>query len=61
MYRYIKVYKLGYIEGIKDSIKDVKLNKSRTFKKIDDQEIKSKLYDIGYIKGYNKTMKYFKE
>jgi len=61
MYKYIKVYELGYIEGIKDSIRDIKTNKIKGFKNIDDKEILSKLYDIGYIKGYKKSIKYFKD
>ena len=54
MYKYIKSYKLGYIEGYKDSKIDYLNNKRKKFIKIDKKEILSKLYDIGYIDGYNK-------
>lgn len=56
MYKYIKSYELGYIEGIKDALKD----KNKIFKKINELEIMSKLYDMGYIKGYNKCITYLK-
>ena len=54
MYKYIKSYKLGYIEGYKDSKIDYLNNKRKQFIKIDKKEVLSKLYDIGYIDGYNK-------
>ena len=54
MYKYIKAYELGYNEGIKNSLS----KKRKKFKKIDDSEILSKLYDIGYINGYTKFIKY---
>lgn len=56
MYKYIKSYELGYIEGIKDALKD----KNKIFKKINELEIMSKLYDMGYINGYNKCITYLK-
>ena len=49
MYKYIKYYQMGFIEGLKDSINS---HKNRKFKVIDDKEVKSKLYDIGYIDAY---------
>jgi hypothetical protein len=52
MYKYIKSFELGFIEGIKDAFNNN--YKYRKFKKIDDKEIIYKLYDIGYIKGYKK-------
>ncbi len=52
MYKYIKAFQMGYLEGIDDAVKNN--YKERKFKKIDDKEILSKLYDIGYIKGYKK-------
>lgn len=60
MYRYIKANKDGFVEGSKTAMEDIKNNKVRKFKKIDDFEIKSKLYDIGYIEGYNRYYKYIK-
>ncbi len=54
MYKYIKAYTLGYNEGIKDALIDKEKNKVKKFKKIDEKIIMSKLYDVAYIKGYNK-------
>ena len=54
MYKYIKSYKLGYKEGYKDSKEDYLNNKRKKFIEIDKKEVLSKLYDIGYIDGYNK-------
>ena len=53
MYKYIKSYELGFIEGVKDALKD----KNKKFKKINELEVMSKLYDIGYINGYVKCLK----
>jgi len=58
MYKYIKAYKMGYNEGIKDSFKDFLNNKNKKFKYIKDYDILSKLYDIGYINAYNYNSKY---
>lgn len=55
MYKYYRAYKLGFNEGLKDAINS---KKNRKFKKINDKEVLSKLYDIGYIEGYNKYMNY---
>ena len=55
MYKYIKAYELGYNEGIKETL----INKNKKFKKIDDREILSKLYDIGFINGYTNFIKCF--
>ncbi len=57
MYRYIKSYELGFIEGIKDAL----IDKDKIFKKISELEIMSKLYDIGYIDGYKKCINYLKK
>ena len=57
MYRYIKAYELGYTEGIKDSLYDLRNNKMKKFKNINKNEIMSKLYDIGYIDGYTRFYK----
>ena len=35
MYKYIKSYELGFIEGIKDALKD----KNKIFKKINELEV----------------------
>ncbi len=56
MYRYIKSYELGFIEGIKDALK----YENKIFKKINELEVMSKLYDIGYIDGFNKCLNYLK-
>ena len=54
MFKYIKCYYMGYEEGVKDA---VKFKKDKEFKRIKDKEIKSKLYDIGYIEGYKFIIK----
>lgn len=56
MYKYIKAYDLGFIEGIKDALKE----ENKTFKKINELDIMSKLYDVGYITGYMKCINYLK-
>lgn len=56
MYKYIKAYELGFIEGIKDALK----KENKTFKKINELDIMSKLYDVGYITGYMKCINYLK-
>ncbi len=58
MYKYIRAYNIGFNEGIKCAYKDLKNIKKRNFKYINDKEILSKLYDIGFIKGYKKIVKY---
>ena len=55
MYKYYRAYKIGFNEGLKDAINNKKI---KYFKKINDKEILSKLYDIGYIEGYNKYIYY---
>ena len=57
MYKYIKSYNLGYNEGVRNAINDRKKNKIKRFKKVDDKLIMAKLYDVGYINGYNKFIK----
>ena len=57
MDKYIKYYQMGFIEGLKDSIN----GRNKKFKKLNDKEFKSKLYDIGYIDAYkfvNKNMSF---
>lgn len=56
MYKYIKAYELGFIEGIKDALKE----ENKKFKKINELDIMSKLYDVGYINGYIKCINYLK-
>lgn len=56
MYKFIRAYRLGFFEGIKAALKE----KNKKFKQQDEMEVMSKLYDIAYIKGYNKCMKYLK-
>ena len=53
MYKFIRAYEKGFNEGIKDALKDKKQKRCKKFKKIDEIIIESKLYDIGYIKGYS--------
>lgn len=60
MYNYNRIYKLGYLEGTKASIEDTKKNKKRKFKKINRIDILSKLYDLGFIEGYNTCYRYMK-
>ncbi len=57
MKRYYKAYNIGFKIGKKDARIDYLNNNIKNFKKIDDKEIKALLYDIGYIKGYNKFIK----
>ena len=57
MYKYIKAYELGFIEGIKDALKE----ENKKFKKINELDIMSKLYDVGYINGYIKCINYLKK
>ena len=54
MYKYIKSYKLENIEEKKNFKIEYIKNKRKKFIKIDKKEVLSKLYDIGYIDGYNK-------
>ena len=56
MYKYIKAYELGFIEGIKDALKE----ENKTFKKINELDIMSKLYDVCYISCYIKCINYLK-
>ena len=58
MYKFFKAYELGNYEGIKSALEDYYNSKIKKFKNIDDEEVLSKLYDIGYINGYNKFIKY---
>jgi hypothetical protein len=52
MKKYIRYYEIGFEDGVLDAIRDIYFFKSKKFK-IDDLEMKSKLYDSGYIDGYN--------
>ena len=53
MYNYIKYYDMGYKEGMSEAIKDKLNSTKRKFKIIKTKDLKSQLYDIGYIDGYN--------
>lgn len=53
MYKYKKIYDMALYEGMKDAYQDYIKSKRKKFKKINDNLIKSKIYDKGYIKGYN--------
>jgi len=57
MYVLKKAITKGYVEGVKDGKEDGLNNKSKIFK-INDIDLSSKAYDIGYIKGYNKHNNY---
>ncbi len=57
MYKYIKAYQIGYNQGIIEAVKDYNSNKKKVFKKLNDKNIRYKLYDAGFIDGYNKTYK----
>ncbi len=52
MYKYIKYYDLGYKDGMSMAIRDNLTNTKRKFKIIKTNQLKSQLYDIGYIDGY---------
>lgn len=58
MYNYNKIYKLGFLEGTKKAIEDKKSKKQTKFKNINELDIVSKIYDIGFIDGYNRNRKY---
>ena len=58
MNRYVRSYRLGYIEGIKDGYRDYHKNKEKSFKITNSGLTESKMYDIGYIYGYRKIIKY---
>lgn len=57
MYRYIRCYKTGYIDGYNDAKNDVLNHKKKKFIEIDTFALLAKLYDIGYIEGYNNYLK----
>lgn len=57
MYRYIRCYKMGYEEGYQKALEDKEKSKIRKFIEIDDYLIMAKLYDIGFINGYNNYLK----
>lgn len=57
MYRYIRCYKTGYIDGYNDAKNDVLNHKKKKFTEIDTFTLLAKLYDIGYIEGYNNYLK----
>ena len=52
MYKYIKYYDIGYKDGMSMALKDNLTDTKRKFKIIKTKELKSQLYDIGYIDGY---------
>lgn len=52
MNRYIKVYKMGYEEGVKEAFNDSKNNKLKVYKNKCNKKLLSNIYDIGYIEGY---------
>lgn len=54
MIELIRVFKEGYKSGIDDALK-YKIRKK--FRYINVNYLKSKLYDLGYIKGYNYIIK----
>ena len=58
MYKYIESYEMGYEDGINDALNDYYSNSEKKFKIIEDIDILSKLYDVGYINAYNKFIKY---
>lgn len=58
MYILKKAANNGFEEGVKDGNEDKKNGKSVKFKKINLNEVKSKVYDISYINGYNKVNSY---
>lgn len=57
MYKYIKYYDLGYNDGIICAFKDILLSSKRVYERINSDNIKARLYDIGFFDGYNITYK----
>lgn len=55
MKRYLKIYKIAYEEGINNAIEDLSKNKRKIFKDDEDVELKSQIYDLGFIDGYNRV------
>ena len=53
MYKFIKYYDIGYKDGMGMALKDSLSSIDRKFKIIKIKELKSQLYDLGYIDGYN--------
>jgi hypothetical protein len=53
MDKYKKIYDTAFYDGMIDAYKDYNKNKRKKFKKVKDKEIKSKIYDKGFINGYN--------
>ena len=53
MDKYKKIYDKAMYTGMIEAYKDYVQGKRKKFKKIKDIEIQSKIYDKGYIKGYN--------
>ena len=50
---YIEIYRKGFEEGLYLAYQDFLDNKKRIFKNIDDNILKTKIYDLGYITGYD--------
>ncbi len=53
----IYIFKCGYFNAILDAIKN---NKHKLLKLDITNEIKAKIYDLGYINGNNDFIKYIK-
>ncbi len=53
MNKYVNIYNIGFKDGLLQAFKDVMNKKHKKFKNYDDAYLKSKIYDIGYINGYN--------
>lgn len=51
------MYKMGYEEGYQKALEDKEKFKIKKFIEIDDYLIMAKLYDIGFINGYNNYLK----
>lgn len=54
----IKILEIGFFDGMNDVI--INKSYSKKYKIVIDEELKSKLYDIAFILGYNSTLKYIK-
>lgn len=61
MYKYIKVYNLGFEEGIKDAYNDINSERLKMYKNKYDKQTLSKIYDIGYIDGYRRISNVIKK
>ncbi len=53
----INIYKTAYFKGILDALES---GRYKLFKYNINHDLKAKIYDLGYITGYNNFIKYIK-